>query len=335
MDLQLFERHAETLAHVIGQLLPRIDGADLDAEIDAATLRALQTLQAHGPGAAVRELARLCRLGDDPDEDPGEALAAALASGPRTEAADELAQAVRREFPSGLQLVATRTPPGAAAPARPLDAVTPTGADVRPLRRSAREQIAEFTRFVLDESDPEVVLLAAAAQLARAPQLRARLLAAGVRPELLHRLEEYAALAPAQGGGFDAMVSYCNHDREEVLLLWRALEARALRVWIDHRDILPGAPVVETLCRIIDMIDKYVFCCGKDLGCWQDLEMQQMMHRLVTAPGAVRLIPVILASVTVDTAAALPRPLINCSALDLRNRSQAEALDLLEQAIRA
>jgi len=315
MDQARFELYSPVITYLVRSHLPPDDRVMFEVEVLEASQAILEILDRDGERAALERLVEICMLARTPLDRPGDALRRALSDfvpppGQPDRAAKRLRAATDDLYPQ------TSGPTGGSSGAR-----------------SAREQCAEFERFVLDITDVEPLIAVIAAQLARRPQLESEALAADISPAVMRKIKEYAALLPRSSPEeFDAMVSYCSDDMDEVLVLWHALEASGLRVWFDERDLVLGSIVVTTLCAVIGAIEKYVFCCGMNLGRYQNFEMQQMVQRLIEGAGGHRILPVILTSVAAQHDP-VPPALAGYMRLDLRKTQHAAAVLRLRQAI--
>lgn len=317
MDQARFELYSPVITYLVRSHLPPDDGVMFEVEVLEASQSILEILDRGGERAALGRLVEICMLALTTLDRPGDALRRALSDfipprGHQDSAARSLRATTDDLYPP------TSGPTGGSSGAR-----------------SAREQCAEFERFVLDITDVEPLLAVIAAQLVRRPQLESEALAANISPAVMRKLKEYAALLPRSSAEeFDAMVSYCSDDRAEVLVLWHALEGSGLRVWFDDRDLVLGSPVVTTLCAVIGAIEKYVFCCGMNLGRWQNYEMQQMVQLVIEGAGGHRIVPVILTSVAAQHDP-VPPALAGYKHLDLRKTQHADAVLQLRQAIKS
>jgi hypothetical protein len=75
--------------------------------------------------------------------------------------------------------------------------------------------------------------------------------------------------------GFQVFLSYNSHDKAEVRLLARLLQARGLAIWFDDSEIVPGDNWMQKMGEGLGKSDCIVVCIGPaDLGGWQRPEME-------------------------------------------------------------
>lgn len=309
MELQQFEAYAPVVIRLLQLMLPPLPGA----EIDEHALAALAAVQRGGATEVCRWLRQVCDL-DGVESSFDARLQAALVVGePPAGGASHAAW---------LELRA------AAGPGEVASTAAFVGLD---------EQRTALENFLCrhNDLDPEVLIGALEARLRSEPALAGRLRAAGFSAVFLRELRDYGSLlVDTPDARFDTMLSYCSDDADEALSIWRALEARGFAIWIDREHMLAGDEVIWRLCEVIELLQRYVVCCGENLGRWQRYEVAHMIGLIVHEAAPRRVVPVVLSQVPPHIES-VPPPLRSFSRVDLRGLAFDAGIERLVQALRA
>ena len=125
---------------------------------------------------------------------------------------------------------------------------------------------------------------------------------------------------------FDVFLSHNSKDKPTVRQLDEALKQRALKVWLDERDLIPGQPWEEALEQIIGTVRSVAVLIGNDgLGPWENVEMRAFLTEFVSRKAPV--IPVLLPGAPAQPN--LPMFLTRFTWVDLRGGLSQHGLDRL------
>lgn len=125
---------------------------------------------------------------------------------------------------------------------------------------------------------------------------------------------------------FDVFLSHNSLDKEIVRRLFRALESRNLKVWLDEEELIPGRDWQEGLEDIIKKTRSAAVLFGSNgAGPWEIPEMRACLNQFVTRQ--VPVIPVLLPGAPVKPD--LPLFLQRFTWVDMRDGLEPSAIDNL------
>ena len=129
---------------------------------------------------------------------------------------------------------------------------------------------------------------------------------------------------------FDVFLSHNSKDKPAVVALATSLRDRAVRVWLDEWELVPGRPWQEAIEQVIDTVSCAAVLIGKDgIGPWEEPEMRACLDECVTRKMAV--IPVLLPGAAAQPQ--LPLFLRQFTWVDLRDGLTDAGLDRLQWGI--
>lgn len=139
-----------------------------------------------------------------------------------------------------------------------------------------------------------------------------------------------AAIKHMDDSTFDVFLSHNSQDKPAVKDLFRALEGRGLRVWLDESELQPGLSWQQGLDRGIRSSKAVVVVIGKDgLGPWEVAEMEGAL--ILAVDNNIPVVPVLLPGAPGKPK--LPLFLTSRTWVDLRGGLTTEGLDRVQWGI--
>jgi hypothetical protein len=139
-----------------------------------------------------------------------------------------------------------------------------------------------------------------------------------------------AGAAAVDTGPFHVFLSHNSSDKRSVIAVGEKLRARALRVWLDEWELVPGRPWQEAIEQVIESVQSAAVLVGPDgLGPWEEPEMRACLDQCVRRRMPV--IPVLLPGAPEKPK--LPLFLQQFTWVDLRSGFTDDGVDRLEWGI--
>ncbi|HZF12266.1 MAG TPA: SUMF1/EgtB/PvdO family nonheme iron enzyme [Thermoanaerobaculia bacterium] len=129
---------------------------------------------------------------------------------------------------------------------------------------------------------------------------------------------------------FDVFLSYNRRDASVVLEIYKTLEKRGLRAWLDVEDLTPGRPWLEEVEEVLAVVQAVAVLVGQEgLGPWELPELRVSLDQFVKRKLPV--IPVLLPGSSAEPE--IPLILGGFTRVDLRNGLTRQGIDRLVHGI--
>ena len=101
---------------------------------------------------------------------------------------------------------------------------------------------------------------------------------AGV-PEIFLQYAEAMAGTPIDF--YSCFISYSHIDKPFARKLWKAMQGRGIRCWLDEKQLLPGDHIHEEIDKGVRLWDKILLCCSKESlkSWWVDKEISKALQK--------------------------------------------------------
>jgi hypothetical protein len=89
-------------------------------------------------------------------------------------------------------------------------------------------------------------------------------------------IDYYFSLSKNPGQYYSCFISYSHADKPFAQKIYKALQSRGIRCWLDEHQLLPGDNIYTQVSRGIRLWDKVLLCCSRNSlqSWWVDNEIQ-------------------------------------------------------------